>query len=333
MAKFKVKKFKQAKRGWKETIIDRINQGKVLPFISNVVSNNLVFGSHNDVVESWADSFEYPLKADHRLTHMTQFESVMSKADPDIKADDVYIKEMYLEFIQAALFSMADEDLLAELQEDAEFDRLTFSDMAHRLNYPPFDDGQENPLLLLADLPLPIYLTTSYHNFIEIALEKAGKQPHTEICYWSERLNSIPSVFGADKSYRPGEKEPLVYHLHGLDAYPNSLVLTEDDHLDFLVTISRDMDAIPVRVRQALADSSLLMLGYGLRNWDFRVLFRGLIKTSTNERRPKSVSIQLAGSDKEKNYLENYLAQEAEFEVYWGDTRTFLQELWQGWSG
>jgi hypothetical protein len=74
------------------------------------------------------------------------------------------------------------------------------------------------------------------------------------------------------------------------------------------------------------------MLGYTLRSWDFRVLFRGLIKTSQTERRPKSVSIQLSENEFEKNYLKNYLTQEGKFEVYWGNTLQFVQELHQGWN-
>ncbi len=264
---------------------------------------------------------------------MTQFQSVMSKADPDIKADNDYVKETYLDFLHEVLLSIADKELVDELNEDANSASFPFSQKAERLEYPSFTDGQQNPLLLLADLPLPIYLTTSYHSFVETALIKAGKEPRTEICHWHSRLDSLPSVFSTDPNYEPTPQEPLVYHLHGLDEYPQSLVLTEDDHLDFLVTISRDMDAVPVRVRQALADSSLILLGYSLRDWDFRVIFRGMIKPSTVQNRPKSVFIQLLDNPHERTFLQNYLHQEAKFEVYWGNTTNFLQEIWQGWRG
>ena len=42
------------------------------------------------------------------------------------------------------------------------------------------------------------------------------------------------------RNYRPGRDQPLVYHMHGFDEYPASLVLTEDDYLEFLVAILRD---------------------------------------------------------------------------------------------
>lgn len=332
MARFKLGKLKQEKKSWKETIVDRIHLGKVMPILSNVITDDLVFGSHQDIVEGWADYTDYPRNDRQTLARMTQYQSVMLKADPEIRADDVYIKETYLDFLQKAVCSIADEDLLEDLEEDANRDTLAFSEVAERLDFPRLDNGRQNPLYLLADLPLPIYLTTSYHTFLEMALMKAGKQPRTEICYWNTRLHSIPSVFDTEPTYQPAVQEPLVYHLHGLDRHPGSLVLTEDDHLDLMVSVSQDWDGIPLPVRQALADSSLVLLGYKLREWDFRVLFRGMIKTSIDQRRPKSVAIQLQGEEEERNYLENYLDQEGEFEVYWGDVQSFTQELWQGWA-
>jgi hypothetical protein len=341
MTKFKVAKFKQVKKGWVDTIIDRIGEGKVLPCIGNQVSNNLIFGSHDALIKGWADTFDFPAVEDgssvffgsrQNFTVMTQYHSVMSKADPDLRADDRYIKELYLDYLLEVLFSIPDEELVEDLKADVNWKDLSFSEVARRLNQPTFENGRDNPLLLLAALPLPIYLTTSYHDLMEIALEKAGKSPRSEICYWNQSLKSIPSVFAQDKDYDPNKEEPLVYHLHGRDRHPDSLVLTEDDHLDFLVTISENPKAIHPRVRQALVDSSLILLGYRLGSWDFRVLFRGLIKTSANSLRPKSVSIQLAEDDVEKTYLSNYLSQEADFEVYWGDTLKFIQELHQGWN-
>jgi hypothetical protein len=184
-----------------------------------------------------------------------------------------------------------------------------------------------DPLLTLAEFPLPIYLTTGYHDFIETALKRAGKAPRTEICRWHKGLESIPSVFEGD--YLPSKDEPLVYHLHGSDTYPDSLVLTENDYLEFLVAIAQEMgrgtDPIPKRVRQAMADSSLILLGYGLQNWDFRVLFWGLIKPRPLQH--ASVAIQLVPGEEEKRYLQEYLRREAKFEVYWGDIGEYLQEL------
>ena len=314
---------------WQETLVGRIRQGKALPFLSNVVLHDLIFGSYDDVVETWADYIDYPLtEQSHDLTQMTQFENVRRQANPQIKADAVHIKELYLDFLKAALVGSVPEEQALEVS--GEISEISFSEAAKRLSLPRFD--QDTPLQDLAKLPLPIFLTTSPHDFIEVALRWANKDPRTEICYWHDGLRSIPSVFTENPTYRPSPEEPLVYHLHGLDEHPASLVLTEDDHLDFLVAISQTADAVPVRVQQALTDSSLVMLGYRLASWDFRVLFRGLIKPRPTPVRQTNVAIQLSPDEVQKSYLQNYLAQ-AEFEVYWGDVPTFLQEIWEGLEG
>ena len=43
----------------------------------------------------------------------------------------------------------------------------------------------------LAKLNLPVYVTTSYYDFLEKALEHAGKQPRTEISYWRDNLKPV----------------------------------------------------------------------------------------------------------------------------------------------
>jgi hypothetical protein len=109
------------------------------------------------------------------------------------------------------------------------------------------------------------------------------------------------------------------------------LVLTEDDYLEFLVAISRDMsretDRIPKRVRQALADSSLILLGYDLHSWEFRTLFWGLIKCRPPIQQ-ENVSVQVAPDDKEKPYLDKYLS-EARFRVVWEEVYQYIRELYQ----
>jgi len=313
-------------RTWQQTIAERIRSGKVVPVIGNSIGNDLIFGGHDNLIGAYAKYTNFPLD-DRNLARIAQFISVIDENITDPRV----LKEDYINFVKNKLFDRAESgnitpDILAELEE--EFDDVTFSEFAERLGYPRFEQGIDDPLLTLAGFPLPIYLTTCYHNFIEAALRRAGKQPRTEICHWHKGLEGIPSLF--DDDYQPTEDEPLVYHLHGFDSYPGSLVLTEDDYMDFLVAISqnigREADPIPRRVRQAMADSSLILVGYGLRNWDFRSLFWGLIKPRPIQQ--TSVSVQLLPDDVEKHYLQTYLS-EFEFKVFWGTIQEYTGTLRQ----
>jgi hypothetical protein len=312
---------------WEQVIIDRIKTGKVVPLISNEVGNNLVLGGHKALIEAYATYINYPLPSKEILSRMAQFVGVTG----EMVSDPRVVKEDYINFIKNRLFDIAENegvsaDVLAELEE--QFDNVNFSEFAEVLGYPRLNNGQIDPLLVLAEFPLPIYLTTSYHNFIEVALRRAGKEPRSEICRWHKGLEGISSVL--DGSYQPNKDEPLVYHLHGFDSYPDSIVLTDDDYMDFLIAITqnigRESDPIPRRVRQAMADSSLVLLGYNLQDWDFKVIFWGLIRPRPLQQ--TSVSIQLVPDEVERTFLQNYL-DEFEFKVYWGDVHQYTQELRQ----
>jgi hypothetical protein len=318
------------------TIIRRIKTGKCTPIISYRVSSQH-FADNQTVVDAWADEVGYPLSDRHNLTRVAQYASLIGR-------DALAAKEEYLDFLKQQLLHKAknerssDQSAFLDTLEDELFD-LSFSEVATRLGYPTYEDEMDNPLRILAELPLPIYLTTNFATFMEDALKAAGKEPRSAVCcLYDEFASDRPSAFDDDPDYEPSAETPLVYHIHGVDSDPSSLVLTEDDYLDFLVRVSQDRDAIPSRVAQALADSSLLLLGYQLQDWDFRVIFRGLVTTRRSSRRLLSLSIQIMPDPEgigdiqhAQEYLERYF-DSANFEIYWGDAQAFMQELWQHWE-
>ncbi|MCI5120916.1 MAG: hypothetical protein D3908_06980, partial [Candidatus Electrothrix sp. AUS4] len=98
-----------------------------------------------------------------------------------------------------------------------------------------------------------------------------------------------------------------------------------------LVNVSRDRHLIPKRLRQALNDSSLLLLGYDLVAWDFRTLFYSLIKKRSY--RLQSVCVlQLQPSTEEQVYLNRYM-EEVDFKVVLEDATAYLQQLFAGLRG
>ncbi len=215
---------------------------------------------------------------------------------------------------------------------------------------PDFSDHDEVHRAL-ADLGLPIYLTTNYDDFMFEALGAAGKDARREVCRWNRVLEQQPSVF--DEGFNPTPANPVVFHLHGHAGLPSSMVVTEDDYLDFLVNTSKDLSisptgpqqrvVLPLRIRTAITNTTLLFVGYRLADLNFRVILRGLLGSLEQSSRRISITVQLkpegpgAGKEEEilkiQDYLEKYFDWTFNLQVYWGPAQQFVRDLRQHFPG
>ena len=66
-------------------------------------------------------------------------------------------------------------------------DSLSFSAIASQLGYPKYASADDDPLRLLARLPLSIYITTSGHDFMERALADEGRRAEARSALESAR--------------------------------------------------------------------------------------------------------------------------------------------------
>ena len=320
-------------------LVELINIEKCTPLLSNMMVMDYIFGDWN-YVRAWAKEVNYPLTDDRNPAHVAHFLSITS-------GDELVAKSDYLRFLKESLFKQKsageaiDSNPFLEMLHE-ELPRLTFTQAAMRLG--AGDPQQQNdPFTALARLPFPVYLTTSYHTFMEEALTAAGKTPHTVTYNWTDEFDSgSVSTQATQLDFQPTKDDPLVYHFHGLDSDASSLVLTEENYFEFFERMSRDLErstGLPDVVRHALATSSILLLGFDIQSWPFRVVFRGPIKAIFNRRRPLSICLQLlpnpdAGivdSAQFRKYLLAYLSG-YKFSVHWGDVTSFMQELWSHWE-
>jgi hypothetical protein len=132
----------------------------------------------------------------------------------------------------------------------------------------------------------------------------------------------------------------LIYHLLGTFDEPESLVLTEDDYFDFLIGVTRNQDLVPKVVRRRLSDSALMFVGFRLDEWDFRVLYRSLMRSEGGRRRDEytHVAVQIDPEEgatidagRARRYLESYFSS-AHVSLYWGSTEHFVKELNDAWG-
>lgn len=174
-----------------------------------------------------------------------------------------------------------------------------------------------DPHRVLSELPFPVYITTNYDDLMWQALAaRKAKEPRKDFCRWNESIpEEPPSPFGPDTTYKPSAANPVVFHLYGNTDCEESLVVTDDDYLEFLISVSMDQSSktkrmIPTRIERAMSGSSLLLLGYRLDDWDFRVLFHLLLNYPRSDR--MHVAVQIAPSedaslDKQQEKLKKHL--------------------------
>ena len=299
-----------------------------------------------DLSELWADELGYPLKESRNLSRVAQYNKVISQ-------DSLQEKMRFLTFLKESILDLAEkydvsvQEGVPRLRQEYRSNNLSFADIVTELDYPRYSD-RPDPLRILARFRLPIYVTTSYFDFIERALKAEGASTvRTQFCLWNMEESQIAPELRPDPNYIPTCEEPLVYHLFGLERYPQSLVLSEDDYLDFLLALAKDFDTekhlLPLQLRSRLEECSLLVMGFRLADWEFRVLFRGLINLLHGGLREASKSYSIAiqldpryqepvtNEEGARHYLKQYF-EKSRFQVVWTSTDKYINSLWGYWD-
>jgi len=299
----------------------------------------------------WAKKSNYPLADRHRIARVAQYNAV--------KMGVFNAKKDYLKFQKTQLLEevieAAEKENMPDVRAHAEHLKnnlkRSFTDIVEDLGLCRRKKGSD-PLDILARWPIRCYVTTSYYDFVERALEAANKKPRTRLCLWNLDVVDLRKEHKpADDDWEPSAEEPIVYHLFGSEHYPESMLLCEDDYVEYLMYLAQDKVGdsgdrfILPFVESRLRNSSLLLLGYRLHDWDFRVLLRVLRKAkqtgkkSSGRSAPDSVAIQLDAKDqfeitkddKAKENATEYLTgyfDEAKLKVDWDRTDSFLETLW-----
>jgi hypothetical protein len=286
------------------SVANSIRNQDCLPIISDNLIMDALFGEPG-VARAWAEKVQYPLKGRASITAIAQYLAVAK--DDEARLD---YHELYLRYLAEELLTRerARPDANLQLLDMAEQQRRRFGsdftafaqDQLHMpaLYKQALDAGSPCSLLLLAEMPFRAYVTTSPHFFIERALRVFAKNPQPRAFCW--KVLNIPEKYMMQPDETGTVEAPLVYHLFGVEDIPSSLVLTEDDHFEFLVSIQdkfKDTRETSNYFR-SMFRARLLLLGYAIDGWDFRVLLKGMIKTLTaRDGRVFDTAIQLDPTD------------------------------------
>jgi NAD-dependent SIR2 family protein deacetylase len=169
---------------------------------------------------------------------------------------------------------------------------------------------------ILASWPIKAVLTTNYDNLMERAFSKKDKDPAKAIYNHhgdQEQLKVPPSV-----------EKPLVYKLHGSLENVDSMVITEDNYIDFLISLIEGNPKLPDAISAIFRTDSILFVGYGLKDWNIRVLLRYFRKDE--DIRSFAVQRDLRGASREWESMVLYWERK-NISVYNCDALAFLREL------
>lgn len=309
-------------RDW-DRLIQKIKIGKCTPFIGAGANFGLL-PQGAEIASEWAEDYKFPLRDSDDLARVALFLALTEER--------ILPKELMQDLLR---------DKMSGLFDCKNAIKLTAPD---------------HPLGILGALPLPIYITTNYDDLMYRALKANRKQAHVEICSWWQFLKDKgsveypnldmyesgvpppddfrfkPSQFNSERVFELTADKPVVFHMHGHYGLLDSMMLTENDYLDFLVSMSKDQSLLPNQISAALTSCSLLFMGYSLADPNFRVLFRGLIHPLAETRR-LSVAIQLhpkevAQPERALHFLEKYFG-DLQIKVFWGTAEEFAAELWR----
>jgi hypothetical protein len=150
-------------------------------------------------------------------------------------------------------------------------------------------DRAPSPMLgALARLDFPIVITTNYDGLYERALHATGKEPRLAI-YKPQRE---PTTDVRDAT----PESPVIYKLHGDIAHRESLVITDEDYIQFVLRMSdkEPYDPIPLSLKHFLKRWTTLFVGYSLLDYNLRLLFKTLRWKIDNANLPDMYSVDHA---------------------------------------
>lgn len=157
-----------------------------------------------------------------------------------------------------------------------------------------YDNKKPSPLLkLLAKLNFPIVITTNYDTLFEDALREVGKRPFVSVYKKNEERDEITEDYPYDRKLTPDN--PFVFKIHGDIDQGESIVITEEDYIHFVLRMSdkQQFHPIPETIRYHLKRWSTLFIGYSLRDYNLRLLFKTLRWKLDRSGYPLSYSVDL----------------------------------------
>ena len=336
---------------WKGLIQDIINN-RCTPLLGPGLHDSMI-GSHRDLARRWSEDseFQFPMAklygADMSL--VAQYLAVTQSANYPLDRLKRHLAEEIMKRFGDATEAFR-SDYSPKKEVSGEFIQNVMTKAWESRVGADFESSRD-PHAILARLPFKVFLTANPDGLMTAALRRARtldgqpKRPRRVTFPWAESEAGgalIEGDDGDDSGYEPTEENPLVGHLLGSYDQWGCVPVTEDDYFEYLLkfTENRTNKVLHHEVGVVLKETSLLLMGFQLDDWSFRVLLHAL--RSFDEDRPgqprNQVAVQInpeeervrdpAGAHK---FFDEFFQSRNIF-VYWGGAEDFLGELWDEWT-
>ena len=189
-------------------------------------------------------------------------------------------------------------------------------------------DEQKKPspiLRALAALDFPLVITTNYDRLFEQALRCHGKDP--DVASYSKVPAELREVLPQDP------RRPFVFKMHGDVDHPDSIVITDEDYIEFVLRMSdRDSTygAIPTTLAYHFKVWPTLFVGYSLMDYNLRLLFKTLRWKMDEARTPQTYSVDLSP---DPLILDVWQTRGRLVKFIVEDVWSFIPKLYQGVTG
>jgi hypothetical protein len=305
------------------SLLDAIDERNCVPILGSGLLEGLL-PSPGELARELALDFGYPYPDSDNLPRVAQFGGASDSQRPRLNLLRLMASAFRRRYGLAPA-SKEDKAGLSTVIRDADWPKLSAAMDETEVHHD------------LADLGLPLYLTTSFDSFMTEALKARGLNPRRAALPWlvggEKAQEAVDSLDGFNKA------EPLVLHLLGNDEDPKSMVVSEDDYLRYLARVSRHpRNFLSPVLMDTLTDQMLLFLGYRLDDLDLRVLLRHLSHLDYPEDRPLNLAVQMDPQQDDgqsqrnaKQYFEDY-SSKYRIRIYWGTARQFVAELHDQWE-
>ncbi len=338
--KLSIDKPDQPEKFFWDPLLNRIASGECTPILGPDVTANFL-PSRETLALTLADRLGYPFADRDNLPRVAQFLEVCEHGTRDRDRPRDEMRPLLVEYFRKSM-GLSVDDCQARIEafrDSAPPPRPRkgwLSELAEAVRWgessvPLFENEIHRQL---AELDLPLYLTTNTDNFMTLALRARDRNARREVTPWLDasmkRGEFVPAM---------SPKDPVVLHLFGNDADPASTVLTEDDHLDYLCHAAREeADFLSPDTKAQIATTALLFLGYRMEDLELKVILRALQPPHANRKPVKlrvGVQIDAEQPDAEReraviDYFKDYFSKE-NITIYWGSSAQFMTELSARW--